>query len=141
MLTVQDLAAVTARFYAAANELQRGDPEPMFALWSHQNDAMNLGPLGGRQRGWEEIRAYFAHAALLAAANPGAVRASVKDSVIAVAGDLAYVSGTEEVCVTSDNQDRRFTARATNIYRREAGGWKLVYRHADAPPAPTGAAE
>ncbi|HEY8742879.1 MAG TPA: nuclear transport factor 2 family protein [Chloroflexota bacterium] len=135
MTASHDVADASARFYAAVNQLQKGDPEPMFALWSHRADVLNAGPQGGRQQGWEEVRAYFANAARLAGANPGAVSATVSDAIITMVGDIAYVYGTEEVQVTGDGQVRRFTARATNIYRREAGGWKLVYRHADAPPS------
>lgn len=135
MTAEQEIEAVTARFYAAVNQLQRGDPEMLFALWSHGPDVLNLGPQGGRQQGWEEVRAYFANAARLAQANPGAIRAAVRDVVIVTAGELANVAATEEVEVTGTGQRRRFAARATNIYRREAAAWKLVYRHADAPPA------
>lgn len=134
MTEEQEIEAVTEQFYAAVNQLQRGDPEPLFALWSHGPDVLNLGPQGGRQQGWEAVRAYFATAARLAQANPGAIRAAVRDVAIVAAGDLAYVAATEEVEVTGTGQRRHFTARATNIYRREAGHWKLIYRHADAPP-------
>ena len=130
-----DIEAVSMQFYAAVNQLQQGDPEPMFALWSHSADVLNAGPQGGRQQGWEDVQAYFAQAARLAGANPGAVRATLGEAVTTVAGEIAYVFGLEEVRITSDGQVRHLTGRATNMYRREAGGWELVYRHADAPPA------
>lgn len=132
------MEAVSGQFYAAVNQLQRGDPEPMFALWSHRAEVMNLGPQGGRQQGWEEVRAYFANAARLASANPGAISATASDIMTVVVGDLVYVAATEEVQVSNAGQVQQFTARATNIYRREGAAWKLVYRHADAPPEAMG---
>jgi len=134
MTITQEIEQVHARFYAAVHLLQQGDPRPMVALWSHRADTLNLGPQGGRQHGWEDIRAYFADAARQAAASPQAVSATVSDVGIHAAAGFAYVSGTEEVRITGGDVVRRFTARATHIYRREADDWKLVYRHADAPP-------
>lgn len=73
----QDIENATGTFYEAVHQLQRGNPEPMFAIWSHSPDVLNAGPQGGRQQGWEEVRAYFDNAARLAGANPGAVSATV----------------------------------------------------------------
>ncbi len=134
MMNAQELEVVTGRFYAAVNQLQQGDPAPMFALWSHRADVLNLGPQGGRQQGWEQVRAHFAHAADLAAAKRGVVRASVRDVLTTIAGEIAYVAAAEEVQVNGAGHVLRFTARATNIDRWETDNWKLVYRLADAPP-------
>ena len=32
-------------------------------------------------------------------------------------------------------QTLAFDHRVTNVYRREAGGWKIVHHHADVSPA------
>ncbi len=130
-----DLLQVAARFYDAVNQLQRGDPAPMLAVWSHSAQATNLGPQGGRQQGWADIAAYFARAAELAVATLGAVTASASDLVGVSGGELAYTCCTEHVQVTRQGEITRFSARATHVYRREAGAWKLLHRHADAPPA------
>lgn len=52
-----DLREAATRFYDALNQLQRGDPGPLLAIWSHGAEATNLGPQGGRQQGWSEIAA------------------------------------------------------------------------------------
>jgi ketosteroid isomerase-like protein len=48
-----------------------------------------------------------------------------------VSGDMAYTAGLEHVSVSMDGQPRTFSLRATQVYRREGGQWKVVHRHAD----------
>ena len=119
-------------FYAAVNQLQRGDPAPMLAVWSHAADVTQLGPGGGWQQGWAQVRSYYEQAARLAAASPATVTAAAGDMSIQVEHDWAYTYGSEKVQVTRDGQTSYFTPRATHIYRLEAGRWKLRHRHADA---------
>ena len=52
-------------------------------------------------------------------------------------GDLAYTVGYEHNVVMSRGELRTYTLRVTHVYRREDGQWKIVHRHADAPPAGT----
>ncbi len=43
-----------------------------------------------------------------------------------------YLSvNTEHVSLSMDGQPRSFTLRATQVYRREGGEWKVAHRHAD----------
>jgi len=115
MTDAQELEAVSGRFYGAVNQLQEGDPVPMFALWSHRADVLNLGPQGGRQQGWAAVQGYFGQAARLAAANPSAVHDSGRDFVTVIVGELAYVAATEEVQVSSPGQVQQFTARTSTV--------------------------
>ncbi|MFF2272230.1 YybH family protein [Agromyces sp. NPDC058136] len=48
-----------------------------------------------------------------------------------VRGDMAYTVGYERVSTSVDGAPRTFTLRATQVYRREANGWRVVHRHAD----------
>ena len=43
-------------------------------------------------------------------------------------GDLAYTVEIERL----SNDDQEMTLRATQVYRREDGDWRLVHRHAEA---------
>ena len=45
---------------------------------------------------------------------------------------MAYTAGLEHTSASVDGQLRSYTLRATQVYRREADGWKIVHRHADA---------
>lgn len=48
-----------------------------------------------------------------------------------VIGDMAYTVGYERISATVDGKPRTFTIRATQVYRRENGEWRVVHRHAD----------
>ena len=48
-----------------------------------------------------------------------------------VLGDMAYTAGLEHSSASVDGQQRSYTLRATQVYRREEGEWKVVHRHGD----------
>jgi ketosteroid isomerase-like protein len=48
-----------------------------------------------------------------------------------VVGDMAYTVGLEHTSTSVDGDPRTYTLRATQVYRREAGAWKVTHRHAD----------
>jgi ketosteroid isomerase-like protein len=48
-----------------------------------------------------------------------------------VIGDLAYTVGYEHSQVSVNGDPRTYTLRATQVYRREGGDWKVVHRHGD----------
>jgi SnoaL-like domain len=60
-----------------------------------------------------------------------------------VSGDLAYTVHRERTSTSVDGVPRDYLLRVTQVYRREAGQWKVAHRHADAdqasavPPKPT----
>ena len=45
-----------------------------------------------------------------------------------VVGDMAYTAGLD---ASVDGQPRSYTLRATQVYRREGGEWKVAHRHGD----------
>ena len=48
-----------------------------------------------------------------------------------VIGELAYTAGLEHSSVSVDGEPRSYVLRATQVYRREDGEWKVVHRHGD----------
>lgn len=46
-------------------------------------------------------------------------------------GDLAYTAGFEHTSTSVDGEPRTYTLRATQVYRREDGQWKVAHRHGD----------
>jgi ketosteroid isomerase-like protein len=51
-----------------------------------------------------------------------------------VLGDVAYTVGLERTSASVNGVPSSYTLRATQIYRREDGEWKVVHRHGSAPP-------
>lgn len=126
-----EIRAATKRLYEALDKALGGDLDALSALWSHGADATDFGPLGGRALGWQAVRADYQRRARLYSGGkltPTEVRVSV-------AGDMGYSVCLErrEVRAT-DGASITATDRATNIFRREDGEWKLVHRHTDPLP-------
>ena len=51
-----------------------------------------------------------------------------------VVGDMAYNVGLEHTSASVDGRPRNYTLRATQVYRREGGEWKVAHRHGDTVP-------
>jgi ketosteroid isomerase-like protein len=48
-----------------------------------------------------------------------------------VVADMAYTAGLEHTSASVDGHPRTYTLRATQVYRREDGEWRVAHRHAD----------
>lgn len=126
-----DVAAVRAAsdaFYSALNEMFTGNVEPMNAVWSHEPDVSQLGPFGERIVGWEAVGAEWKHEASLKLGGK-----VVGENVQTVAGVCMGYTVTEEVGqnMSADGKPVEVRFRATNVFRKERGGWKMVHHHTD----------
>ena len=120
----------SSKFYAALNRMAGGDAAPLAGIWSHGPTVTTMHPIGGREVGWDQVRSSWEQVAQLTSA--GQVR--LDDQVIQVAGDTAYELGVERGKITLAGQQVPINHRVTNIYRREAGSWKIVHHHTDVAP-------
>ncbi len=122
--------AAVAQFYAALNAMFTGDLAPMVKLWSRSPDVTYMGPGGGFRHGWIEVLAdWQAQAAMKLG---GAVEP--KDISITVGRDLAIVSDLEVGHNVVDGKRQDLTLRATNLFRKEGGQWKMIGHHTDLLP-------
>jgi ketosteroid isomerase-like protein len=126
-----NVRTASARFYAALNRMTDGDAAPLADIWSHGATVTTLHPIGGRQTGWDEVRGSFEQVAQLATGG----HVDVRDQSIQVDGDLAYEVGVEVGQATIAGERVTIEQRVTNVYRREAGEWKIVHHHTDVSPA------
>ena len=129
--TAEDIVGVRAAsdaFYSALNEMFVGNITSMDNVWSHEDDVTQLGPMGGRLVGWESVGAEWRREAALKLG--GTVSA---EHVEVVAGPCMGFTVTDEVGqnMTADGKPIEVRFRATNIFRKEAGGWKMVHHHTD----------
>jgi ketosteroid isomerase-like protein len=129
LMAVEDeIRQASEQFYAALNRTLNGDPGPMMEVWSHGSDVSAMYAFGGRILGWEEVRASWEQAAQ--AFSDGQV--ALDDMVVfPISGDVAYTLGTEHGQGRVADETVRIEWRVTNIYRREADGWKIVHHHSD----------
>ena len=131
MSTDDEVRAASAQFYAALNRMANGDAAQLSDVWSQTAGATTMHPIGGREVGWDAVRGSFEKVAQIA--SEGRIR--LDDQLITVVGDLAYELGCERGPATFGGYKVSLDHRVTNIYRREAGSWKIVHHHTDVSPA------
>jgi ketosteroid isomerase-like protein len=126
-----EIRNASEQFYAALNRLVNGDADPLADIWSHSAAVTALQLIGGRQVGWDEVRESWEKLAQMISEG----RIKLGGQFIQVAGDVAYELGIEQFSLTLAGHSVLGEHRVTNIYRREAGGWKVVHHHTDLSPA------
>jgi ketosteroid isomerase-like protein len=129
--TERFLAEILPRQRSAEQAIHNGDPEPRLALWSRTDPVTVLGAKTSAS-GWPDLERMFRTVASWFSDS-----SAYEFDVIAAgaSGDLAYTVGYERNRVKVGGEPRTYTLRATHVYRREDGQWRIVHRHADVPPA------
>jgi ketosteroid isomerase-like protein len=125
------VAEAVARFYAALNAMFTGDVAPMTEVWSHADDVTYLGPGGGIQVGWSQVAAEWQKQAAMKLGG------SIKPEKmhITVGNDLAVTNNLEKGENTNTGgQPQKVSIRATNVFRKENGKWKMIGHHVDLLP-------
>ena len=124
------LAWVGSRLKDAEAALHNGDAGPRRAIWSRHDPVSVLGAWKSAT-GQEELDQLFA-----GLEKTFSDCTSYSHEIVAadVVGDMAYTAGYEHTQASVNGEPRTYTLRATQIYRREDGDWKVVHRHADTVP-------
>jgi len=127
------LGDMLPRQVAAETAIHNGDAAPRLALWS-RNDPVTLfgAKASGSGTGWDDLSAIFR---TVASWFSDSTAYDFELVAAGASGDLAYTVGYEHNRVKVNGQPRTYTLRATHVYRRENGQWRIVHRHADVPPA------
>jgi len=116
-------------FYRALQAILEGDVLPMEKVWSHAEDVTYLGPQGGILVGWKEVSNAWKHQAsqLKGRLEQGQV-------FICCDGNIGIVQNYEigETYVNGKVENVRI--RATNIFRKEEGNWKMITHQTDPLP-------
>lgn len=129
VMSHEDLERLERWLDEAGTRMLDGD----WGLWrdklSRREDVTVLGAYGASVTGWEDVRARFEQTAAGYAGGGGHTThetiASWMDS------DLACIVTVEHNHTRLDGKPATFRYRATHVFRREDGDWKLVLRHAD----------
>jgi ketosteroid isomerase-like protein len=131
MSTEDEIRAASANFYAALNRMAQGEAGAMDGVWSHGAEVTAMHPIGGREEGWQAVGSSFDGVA--GVASTGKIRLTQQH--IQAASDMAYEVGVETGTITLGGLTATVEHRVTNIYRREAGNWRMVHHHTDLSPA------
>jgi hypothetical protein len=118
------------RCHAAVGEIARGNAEPWFDLFSHEDDVSLGNPFGPFVLGFKEVVSTVRKAAELYSDGElvGFDRIATHESA-----GLACVVEIERFRVrVADSTDVSLVSlRVTSVYRAEHGEWRLAHRHAD----------
>jgi ketosteroid isomerase-like protein len=119
-----------AQFYRALNVMFTGELAPMLEVWSHASDVTYMGPAGDFRVGWDQVLASWKEQAAMKLG--GQVRA---DGLRVVVGrDLAVTHNVEVGENVTGGKVAKVSIRATNVFRKEKGKWKMIGHHTDLLP-------
>jgi ketosteroid isomerase-like protein len=132
--------AFLVRFEAATRDMLSGRSEAWLSMVSREPTLFT--PFGGVRTGRDSVLAQYRYAASRLGPRPATLE--VEYLHVAVSGDLAFTMALERSLYQRADVDtvRKGYTRATHIFRREDGEWKLAHRHMDhivetaAPPKP-----
>jgi len=118
-------------FYASLNVMFIGDPNPAKAVWSHSEDIAYMGAGGGYQVGWKAMYADWVKQANLKIGG----KVEISNVVITVDKDLAV---THQLVKSADVEpsgiNKNDALRASSVFRKEDGKWKMIGHHVDVIP-------
>ncbi|MFC3495663.1 nuclear transport factor 2 family protein [Glycomyces rhizosphaerae] len=131
-MTARDdfLTWVHTELREAEMALHQGDASGRRAIWS-RNEPVTVFGAWRNALGRAEVDALFAY---LEQTFSGCRSHEYEILAADVMGDMAYTVGIEHTQATAEGEDRAYSLRVTQIYRREAGEWKVVHRHGDESP-------
>lgn len=121
------LAWVKSTLHEAEVALHNGDSGPRRDIWSRNEPVSILGAWRNAQ-GQHELDELFT---ALETSFSDCMSYDYEVQAYDVAGDMAYTAGLEHTAATVNGDPRTYTLRATQVYRREDGEWRVAHRHAD----------
>jgi len=122
-----EAAEFVERCHGALRQHTSGNPRPYLDLWSDADDVSLMGGVGGHQVGLEQVSQL-----LTAAAKT--LNYETWDAENLVTGfdeTLGFTVELERLTRHVDGKLEEMSLRATTIYRREDGAWKVIHRHGD----------
>ncbi len=118
------------RYYDALNAMFKGDLSPMKKVWSHSDDVTYLGPDGSFLIGWNATLEDWKKQAALKLGG----KVEPKEIHVTAGHDLSVVHNYEVGENMVEGKLTKFKIRATNLYRKENGEWKMIGHHTDLLP-------
>jgi ketosteroid isomerase-like protein len=122
----------------ALSEQVSGHTESFQALWSHRDDVVLMGAAGSHAVGWGNVSAGLSWASR----HLDFTEWHAENLLVNVNDKLAFTVDLEHMSRQVGGEAQRRTLRASQGYRFEDGGWRVVFRHGDpmaeriTPPEP-----
>ena len=126
-----DFANTVEKYHLALGQFAQGNPEPVLSMTSQRDDVTLGNPLSPLVRGHNQVDQTVVGAAAFV---KGGHLVGVDVIATYISGDLAVLVEVEHY--TPGPRALPPTLRATIVFRRENGAWKVVNRLADFPPPP-----
>ena len=122
-----EAAAFLERCHHALRQHTGGNPEPYLELWSDAPDVSLMGGVGGHQVGLDQVRE------LLTAAAKTLNYETWEAENLAAGFDetLGFTVEIERLTRHLGGEMEEMSLRATSVYRRENGAWRVIHRHGD----------
>ena len=115
------------RCHDALRQHTGGNPRPFLELWSHADDVSLMGGVGGHQVGIDEVSELLTAAAKTLNYETW----SAENLVTGFDDTLGFTVELERLTRHTGGEMEEMRLRATSVYRREDGAWKVVHRHGD----------
>jgi ketosteroid isomerase-like protein len=112
-----------ARFYRAFETLDLGQ---MDAVWAHGDHVKCVHPGWPLLTGWDAVRSSW-EAIFESTAE---MRFTISEIQAETAGDLAWVTCTENILAEVRGRVSVTRVLATNLFERGPDGWRMVHHHA-----------
>jgi ketosteroid isomerase-like protein len=126
--TDEFLAAIKPQLDEVEFALHNGDAAGRIAMWS-RTGSLTLFGAAMNAVGWDQIRPVFE-----TLGQQFSNCTSYQNEVLAAEafGDLAYLVALEHTTASINGAEPApYVLRATTVFRREDGAWKVVHRHGD----------
>ncbi len=118
-------------FYESLNAMFTGDAEKAKDVWSQSEDIVYMGANGEYQVGWDNFYADWKSQVALKLGG----KVAPKDITINVIDNSAY---TYQLVISADSEtsgiNKEVALRASSVFRKENGEWKMVGHHVDIIP-------
>lgn len=120
---MSDVEQANAAFYRAFEALDLG---AMDDVWAHGAHVKCVHPGWPLLIGWAAVRASWQ--AIFA--NTQEMRFTLTDVHATTAGDVAWVTCTENILSDTDGRVGVTSILATNVFERDGDAWRMVHHHA-----------
>ncbi len=129
MVAVDDVDELIEQYHLALGEFMKGNPDPVWELHSQREDVTLANPRGGITHGWEQVAQRMKDVA--SGRREGEASFEIVEKY--VSPELACVVEMERAKAKfGESEDvTSYALRATILFRREDGTWKVAHRHAD----------